>query len=450
MANFHENLLAIAADDENMCRVLARMAMNLDANKQYTDFDIENIDGLDSARDIYYEVGPAVEFNYIFAFAGAPVPKEVAEGNTPGWSSPTSSEGGFILQLAAMVKATEKFNAGAPDGTSMSFSVTAPVARAMSDSASMGFTKYGENWVLTISYDTAWRPNSEDLDVFFMGLPKGNYGIAFFDADEYDGYESVSTCFGLHHGLAGMMTLDGGQDLELCNASEIKKQKREYAGVPKSGIDDLAELAHAAALGSWNQFGWSDEEEDDDYGYYNDGGESVNLWNSPPVNWRKPTTGDVKKITDAALDVLAALPLVFDVYYDFTSEGNEAAEGLMPGDAVVVSGEWNKTDFNSLTVLAVTGERLGRIGGWLSIVDNYEVNRIAPGVLALLLPHVRATVAELTPMSLRNKGVDGPKLSIRLDLLVIDDFTAVLEEVRESLNKDCSERGLASSVEEAM
>ena len=69
MANFHENLLAIAADDENMCRVLARMAMNLDANKQYTDFDIENIDGLDSARDIYYEVGPAVEFNYIFAFA---------------------------------------------------------------------------------------------------------------------------------------------------------------------------------------------------------------------------------------------------------------------------------------------------------------------------------------------------------------------------------------------
>ena len=86
----------------------------------------------------------------------------------------------------------------------------------------------------------------------------------------------------------------------------------------------------------------------------------------------------------------------------------------------------------------------------MSIVDNYEVNRIAPGVLALLLSHVRATVAELTPMSLRNKGVDGPKLSIRLALLVIDDFTAVLEEVRESLNKDCSERGLASSVEEAM
>ena len=86
MANFHTNYFVVAADEDNMCKVLARMAMNLAANKGYTDFDLANIDGLNTARDLYYQVGPAVDAWYIFAFAGAPIPEDVAAQHTPGWS----------------------------------------------------------------------------------------------------------------------------------------------------------------------------------------------------------------------------------------------------------------------------------------------------------------------------------------------------------------------------
>ena len=53
MANFHTNYFVVAADEDNMCKILARMAMNLAANKEYTDFDLANIDGLNTARDLY-------------------------------------------------------------------------------------------------------------------------------------------------------------------------------------------------------------------------------------------------------------------------------------------------------------------------------------------------------------------------------------------------------------
>ena len=311
MANFHTNYFVVAADEDNMCKVLARMAMNLAANKEYTEFDLANIDGLNTARDLYYQVGPAIDAWYIFAFAGAPIPEDVAAKHTPGWSSPTSSEGGFKLQLAAMMQATEKFNANAPEGVSIGLAATAPTARGLSDSASVSFTKYGENWVLTVMYDTAWSPNSEDLDTFFMGLPEGSYGVAFFDADEYDGYESISTFGGLHHGLAGMQDLDGDGDFGVYDASDLKAQKRECSSVVKSEVDDIAKLARIAALSGWNQFGWDDEGDGDyGYGYYGSDGESVNLWDRPPVNWRNPTPGDVSKIIAAVVDVAAALPLI--------------------------------------------------------------------------------------------------------------------------------------------
>ena len=450
MANFHTNYFVVAADEDNMCKVLARMAMNLAANKEYTEFDLANIDGLNTARDLYYQVGPAIDAWYIFAFAGAPIPEDVAAKHTPGWSSPTSSEGGFKLQLAAMMQATEKFNANAPEGVSIGLAATAPTARGLSDSASVSFTKYGENWVLTVMYDTAWSPNSEDLDTFFMGLPEGSYGVAFFDADEYDGYESISTFGGLHHGLAGMQDLDGDGDFGVYDASDLKAQKRECSSVVKSEVDDIAKLARIAALSGWNQFGWDDEGDGDyGYGYYGSDGESVNLWDRPPVNWRNPTPGDVSKIIAAVVDVAAALPLIAGVGYGYTKEGNDAVEALLPGDVVSVSGEWNETDFSALKVSTTDGTQIGYVSGWIRVVEDYDINRIALGVLSLMLPHTRATVCELTPVSLRNTGAEGPNMSIRLDMEEVD-FAKLREEVCAMVEKPCSERALSSDVKGAL
>lgn len=262
MANFHTNYFVIAANEEDMCKVLVRMAMNLAANKEYTGFDLADIEGLTTARDIYYQVRPAIDSSYIYAFAGAPILESVEAGEDLGWTSPTSSKGGFMMQLAAMAQAMEQLNANAPDGISISMSITAPTARAMSDSASVGFAKYGDNWVLDVMYDTAWSPNSEDVDTFFRGLPEGDYGVAFFDADEYDGYESVSTFSGLHHGLAGMQTVEGEASFDVLESSDIKSQKRQLMGVSLASVDNVAELAKMSAIGGWNQFGW---EEEDDY-----------------------------------------------------------------------------------------------------------------------------------------------------------------------------------------
>ena len=449
MANFHTNYFVVAADEDNMCKVLVRMAMNLAANKEYTDFDLASIDGLDSARDLYYQVGPAIGAWYIFAFAGAPIPEDAAVQHTPGWSSPTSSESGFKLQLAAIMQATEELNANAPEGVSIGFAATAPTARGLSDTASVSFTKYGENWVLAVMYDTAWSPNSEDLDAFFMGLPEGNYGVAFFDADEYDGYESISTFSGLHHGRAGMQNLDGDADFDVFEASDLKAQKSECASVAKSEVCDLAKLARIAALSGWNQFGW-DDEDDGDYGYgYGSDGMSVNLWDRPPVNWRNPTSGDISKIAAAVVDVAAALPLIAGIGYGYTKEGNDAVESLLPGDEVLVSGEWSDTDFSALKVSTLGGAQIGYISGWIEIVEDFDINRIALGVLSLMLPHTRATVCELTPVSLRSTGVEGPNMSIRLDMEEVD-FAILREEVSAMLEKSCSERTLSSDIKGAM
>lgn len=77
MANFHENVLAIAANEENMIKVLFRMGTNLVANGVHGGFYLDEIAELDTAKDVYYEVAPALVSNFIDAFAGAPLPAGV-------------------------------------------------------------------------------------------------------------------------------------------------------------------------------------------------------------------------------------------------------------------------------------------------------------------------------------------------------------------------------------
>ena len=66
-----------------------------------------------------------------------------------------------------------------------------------------------------------------------------------------------------------------------------------------------------------------------------------------------------------------------------------------------------------------------------------------------MLPHAKATVCELTPVSLRNTGVAGPNMSIRLDMEEVD-FVKLREEVGALLEKPCTERALSSVVKGAM
>ena len=290
-----------------------------------------------------------------------------------------------------------------------------------------------------VSMGLKWGP-SYQVKSFCDSLDRSKYGYACINGGEYMCAMGDEIAF-IQWGDSFGDPYDGG-----CDYDEFISEKHDVLSKMPTTLHEMAlrVLFSREDVGTffWEHSGDYDEDGYDDDGYYS--------WSIPPVNWSVPTSDDLARIKSAVAEVLAALPITTNIYSGFTQEGNDAAESLMPGDAVVVNGKWNKDDFNGLTGSTVTGEQLGRFGEWLSIVDDYEVNRIAPGVLALLVPHVRATVAELTPLSLRNKGVDGPKLSVRLDALRIDDFNALLDEVEELLKKDCPERNLSSNVEEAM
>ena len=449
MANFHANYLAIAAREQDMCRVLARMGMNLAANKQVTSFDMNSIEGLSSARDIFYQVGGSIESYYMFAFAGAPLPDD-ADKSASGWASPTSSAGGFADQIAGMAHAAAEFNRNAPEGVSLGVSYIAPVGRGLSDSAIVNLTQLGNNWALTLSYDTAWTPNTKDIDTFFMGLPAGEYGVAFFDADEYNDYETISAFAGLHHGLAGMTE---GSDIifnDVFDSSELKVMQRRQRAVSRANIADLAELARVSAICGWHEFGWSDDDDGgEDFYPSGDDGTSVNLWDRPVVSWTNPSEWDKQLILTAAAEIASALPLTIEADTSSAFERHDAAESLLPGDTVLVQSQWDATNLERLVVTTLNHIRIAKFPGWIQLVDNWETNRIAKGVLSLMLPHVHATIDSITPLSLRNKGADGPKMSIRLDLTPTD-FDELKCEIMELLQKGCTERSTESCVKGAM
>ena len=476
MANFHENVLAIAANEENMIKALFRMGTNLVANGVQGGFYLDEIAELDTAKDVYYEVAPALVPNFIYAFAGAPVPAGVSAGTTPGWKSPTSSEDGFKQQLQMLARITEQFNESGPEGASIELTVTGPTGQALGDTASLSFERYKKNWLFTIRYVTAWSSNAEDIDVFFMGLPQGEYGVAFYDADEYDGYETISVFSGLHHGCAVMHAAEGGCESGTIEMDDLKTRRDNYSEVVKTGIVDLVELAKYGATTAWNE--WGEDEEDFDYEYYEDededyeedegyenedegedeGGEgnadagtdgdyeSIDFLNRPPINWTNPEKKHLRKIDRIMFNLIGAFPWVCEIDSGFTPEGNEAAEHLFPGDVVAVSSEWvigDNPEEVRFKVCDSNGAVIGVLWGWMNLVSDSRERGSSAAALACILPHLRVTVWDLMPVSLRNRGVHGPKLSVRFDLEPIA-AEELIAQTHALLEKDLKDRTLSS------
>lgn len=443
MANYHENVLAITADEENMCKVLFRMGMNLAANREYTNFDLQSIEGLETAEEIYRKVGPEIDGNYIYVFAGAPVPKDIAENETPGWTSGTSSEGSFAELVQAMVLSTERFNKDASEGASLGLTVTKPAGCGLSDTASVGLTRYGGNLLLEVCYATAWSPNSEDLDAFCMGLPQGDYGIAFYDGDEYNSYSTVDVFSGLHHGCATMHAAEGDREWDTIDIDDLKARRRDYSKISGSEITDIVELARMGATRSWSEWG---EDANEDYLLENvgDDGESIGFHDVPPtINWIRPTEDDFKHIDKMMLEAIGSFPQVRRIYDGFTTEGNEAAERLFPGENVTVVSEWStrKTPCRvSFKVCDSNDTVIGTITGWTNDASTFAA-------LACILPHLKATVWKLVPLSLRSSSAPGPLLSVRFDLEPID-AKELIAETHALLKKSCKARSLSSKKED--
>ena len=440
MANFHTDRLVIAASDEDMQKVLRRFAQNLAANAENTHFDLDSIDGVVSVRDLWRVVRPEIDAYYWLSFAGAPIERDVADAGAEEWGAHQENRAYLSSIAAAFGSLTPKTD----DNVDVALSF-APTARPMSDTADVNIDSYGGNWVLTVSYSTAWEPNSNDLNLFFMGLPEGLYGVAFFDADEYDNFETFNTFCGLHHGRAGMRAAEIRTD-DVVNASELKERKPWLAHVSRSEVSDLAELAEIEAVCGWSS-GWEDDE-DYDSGYDgsgHDGGDPLASWGYS-INWYNPSGSDLDRIDKAILSVLGRFPWVVGST-GAAYEGRESnVERLVPGQPIQLVADWASPYFHPCAIQTrdAKGQRLGNLdgnGGGMELSDN------ARTALACILPHVRACADKVEPRMILDSRKRNSTVIVRLEL-TDEPLEHIIDEAHELLGKASNQRTVSSVVEE--
>lgn len=435
MANYHTNDLAIAADTENMKKVLLNFAANLAANSEETGFDFHDILGLRSAEGMYRVIESALTCYYWLAFSGVPVDEDLSSDNSLGWESLTSSASGY----ASQVEALERVFSSRFQDAGLKFGVR-PSGRPMSEEASVELSRYGDRWVIQLYYSTAWEPNSSDIDSFFLGLPEGEYGVAFLDADEYDGYETISVFSGVHHGRALLHdAAEEGED-DSIDSHELWELLKKGRAENRDEIDGLAHLAFNCAVSQWNDWGSWEEPCEDDY-------DDVDSWleklNAPLFNWDNPNEDEFEKISDYVIGVLSAFPFECEVTGAKYLGRNQNIEHCISGSEVCLKSDWNSPYFKyaGIELFDKEGRSLGNVGGYRNPSEDKRA------VFACLLPHIRATVVNVETQSSRGDWRKQAHLDVRLELNPID-LPAVLEEMRSLLKLDPEKRSLSSAVSE--
>lgn len=435
MANYHTNDLAIAADTENMKKVLLNFAANLAANSEETGFDFHDILGLRSAEGMYRVIESALTCYYWLAFSGVPVDEDLSSDNSLGWESSTSSASGY----ASQVEALERVFSSRFQDAGFKFGVR-PSGRPMSEEASVELSRYGDRWVIQLYYSTAWEPNSSDIDSFFLGLPEGEYGVAFLDADEYDGYETISVFSGVHHGRTLLHdAAEEGED-DSIDSHELWELLKKSRAENRDEIDGLAHLAFNCAVSQWNDWGSWEEPYEDDY-------DDVDSWleklNAPLFNWDNPNEDEFEKISDYVIGVLSAFPFECEVTGAKYLGRNQNIEHCISGSEVCLKSDWNSPYFKyaGIELFDKEGRSLGNVGGYRNPSEDKRA------VFACLLPHIRATVVNVETQSSRGDWRKQAHLDVRLELDPID-LPAVLEEMRSLLKLDPEKRSLSSAVSE--
>lgn len=435
MANYHTNDLAIAADTENMKKVLLNFAANLAANSEETGFDFHDILGLRSAEGMYQAIESALTCYYWLAFSGVPVDEDLSSDNSLGWESSTSSASGY----ASQVEALERVFSSRFQDAGLKFGVR-PSGRPMSEEASVELSRYGDRWVIQLYYSTAWEPNSSDIDSFFLGLPEGEYGVAFLDADEYDGYETISVFSGVHHGRALLHdAAEEGED-DSIDSHELWELLKKGRAENRDEIDGLAHLAFNCAVSQWNDWGsWEEPYEDD----YDDTDSWLEKLNAPLFNWDNPNEDEFEKISDYVIGVLSAFPFECEVTGAKYLGRNQNIEHCISGSEVCLKSDWNSPYFKyaGIELFDKEGRSLGNVGGYRNPSEDKRA------VFACLLPHIRATVVNVETQSSRGDWRKQAHLDVRLELDPID-LPAVLEEMRSLLKLDSEKRSLSSAVSE--
>lgn len=210
MANFHNNVLSIAANENDMANVLHRITLNLDANRAVTNFDAAQIENCNDVPSLYGELYYTIDSFYMEALAAK------------------------------------------------------PQGRGMSETSSVDMLKAGDAWLLSIRYATANNVNWDDLNQLFQNLPQGHYGVALIDGDEYDGYTTINTFAAIHHGCAPLDGLEILHEYDEVDITDLKVRSAEAEGVLMRSSDNYAEMAVANAIFHWSEWQGIEEFQSDD------------------------------------------------------------------------------------------------------------------------------------------------------------------------------------------
>ena len=256
MASNHFNGLVIAANRQDMRKVLLHMAENLSVYKNGPGIDVDSLNKLESPWKIFCELEPAIDGWCVESLVGAPFPAGVNVPGRRGWKSPTSVTGSYSMVRAIQME----YGLIDDDNDRTEGAAVAPTGHVVGGVRS-SLKRYGEVWALELEYITRQEPNTEDIDAFFLGLPEGKYGVAFLDADSDQNCEQVAVFNGLHHGrrcLKSMTKRDLKEDSCL-SASEIVYHKIELRGrLLSKQVGSLPKLAKALAILNWTHLSYND------------------------------------------------------------------------------------------------------------------------------------------------------------------------------------------------
>ena len=445
MANFHSNQLVIAAYEQDMANVLHRITENLAANGC---FDTRSVCGLTGAQALYDVVWPSIDACYYACFSGAPLPGSIDQSLAKGWDSRTASGQGMDAWMAALnAVAAKTVNAESVDETfRVEMTQNMHEGNPMSETAGVSMRSYsaadGTAFALSIGYATAWEPNSANLDAFFLGLPQGCYGVAFLDSDEYDGDDAHDCFVGTHHGGAVLHQTDNVIESGVCNREDLRAWHKELQDAVDSKRASLAELAF------WTASNISECEEgasECEKGWCGvDRFDTDSFFVRHSIDWTAPSVGELSDIDQSLMRTLELFPYECEVTGQ-SYEGRDAnIELLVPGAPVVLESNWGNPYFKhaAVHVFDEQGRRLANLGGAWNPSDDDRVG------IACLLPHIRATAANVKPLGARpDMRAKHGDFTLHLELEPID-LAVVLDEVHALLKRAPEERTLCSLSQE--
>lgn len=488
MANFHTNLLVVAANEQDMLEVLKLCAHNFLACADTTHFHLQNFEQYESANELYRQLEGYLEGWYEYALSGVSGMAKSNIGITGAEDLPRTSAVTWGINeisrsyLNEGIDRLASYFANLTGNPNIEISVsTAPMGRPLSDSADVHLHEYASTFVLSIGYSTAWEPNSGGLDAFFELLKPGDYGVAFLDADEGDGYLEVSTFCGLHHGGRGLKDLDAPRVDSQCDALDLETDAKKYVKIKREEICSIVELAYTVAVCRWPEYEsaqearYSDEyydqldenDDDDFYGWYEANypqeinyeeeyekyhyGKSSGLpFGSSRIDWINPREVDLKRIAECLVEMMRRLP-VHALLDDMNCKVNQdAIASALAGDEVYITSTWNDSNPDApvtLTVENLDGMEFGCLGDgdlW-SKYGPHELEGNQLATVACLLPHLTSRVDKVMPIALRSGHAKHSIFIVRIELC--DEAHEQIEgDVRALLARPCGERNSRSSV----